>query len=102
MRKFVFADEAGDFEFSPKPRASKYFILCTITLDTCDIGHRLLALRRQLVWEKAPVGACFHASEDRQVIRDRVFDLIRAEPVRIDATVMEKRKAQPQLRATNA
>jgi len=99
-RRYVFADEAGDFEFSRKPPASKYFIVCAISMDSCDIGHALLELRRQLIWGGQQVGAYFHASEDRQAVRDRVFDLIRPADIRIHATVMEKSKAIPKTRVS--
>ena len=44
-RLFVFADEAGNFNFSRREGASKYFIVCTIACDTCEqLGSGLLAL----------------------------------------------------------
>jgi hypothetical protein len=103
MRLFVFADEAGDFHFARSARASKYFIICTIVMDACDVGHRLLDLRRKLLWEKSPLRPDgFHASEDKQAVRDQVFTLIAASSLRIQATIMEKSKAQPQVRETKA
>jgi hypothetical protein len=96
--KFIFADEAGCFAFEKKQGASKYFILCTIVTDSCDAGMDLLALRRELAWEKAPLGDYFHACTDAQAIRNRVFDTIRKHPFTVQATVMEKTKAQPQVR----
>ena len=102
MRKYVFADEAGDFEFARKQNVSRFFIICTITLSDCDIGHKLLDLRRELAWNNQPIGDYFHASEETQSIRDEVFKLIQAHDMRIDATIMEKCKAQPHVRADNA
>jgi hypothetical protein len=102
MRKYLFADESGDFEFSNKHNVSRFYIICTVTCSACDIGTRLLDLRRQLAWDKQPLGEYFHACEDKQVVRDRVFALLRDQDFQIDATIMEKRKAQPQVRATNA
>ena len=81
-RRFIFTDEAGDFAFKR--------------------GVNILRLRRQLAWEKLPIGDYFHASEDKQVIRDRVFEAIRGEPFRVDATILEKSKAQPHIRADDA
>ncbi len=94
-RKFIFTDEAGDFAFKRGPNVPNYFIVCSITVDSCDVGEALLKLRRQLAWEKAPIGDYFHASEDKQSVRDRVFEAVRREPFRIDATILEKAKAQP-------
>jgi hypothetical protein len=101
-RKHLFADEAGDFNFSPKKEASRYFIICTVCMDGCDIGHKLLELRRELAWSKAPLGDYFHASEDKQAVRDRVFELIARDKFAVDATIMEKCKAQPQTRTSDA
>jgi uncharacterized protein DUF3800 len=101
-RLYVFADEAGCFNFSREPGASKYFIVCTMTCNACgDLGTSLLALRRQLIWEGAPVGEFFHASEDKQVTRDRVFDVLKEHDFKLQATIMEKSKAYPRVRSTN-
>jgi hypothetical protein len=48
-----------------------------------------------------PVQGYFHASEDKQSIRDEVFSFIRGLDLRIYATIMEKSKAMPQVRVTN-
>jgi hypothetical protein len=101
-RLFIFADEAGCFNFSRKPGASKYYIVCTISCTACvDLAASLLDLRRQLVWEKAPLREYFHASEDKQVIRDRVFGVLQKLDFSIQATIMEKSKALPRIRPTN-
>jgi hypothetical protein len=52
-------------------------------------------LRRELAWEGHGLDAAFHATEDKQVVRDRVFELIDAADLRIDATILDKRKAHP-------
>jgi len=102
-RKFLFADEAGDFEFARKQNVSRYFIVCTVTLETCTLGHHLLDLRRDLSWRgNTALGDYFHACEDKQRIRDEVFNLIRSSDMRIDATILEKSKAQPHTRASPA
>lgn len=100
-RRFIFADEAGDFVFKNDGRASRYFIVCTVALDSCDLGTRLLDLRRELVWEGLPVSDFFHATEDKQTVRDRVYATLKDGDFRVHATVMEKAKAQPQVRASN-
>lgn len=98
MRRYVFADEAGDLVFKRDGRASKYFIICTICLDSCKVGADLLELRRRLAWDGYPLGDYFHATEDKQVVRDEVFKVICAEDFQIHATIMEKSKAQSQVR----
>jgi hypothetical protein len=98
---FVFADEGGCMTFRRGGGASKYFILTTITITDCRLGDELLELRRQLIWESVPDPGFFffHATEEKQVIRDRVFEVLARHEVRIDATIFEKSKAQPHLAA---
>jgi hypothetical protein len=100
-RRFVFADEAGDFQFKRGDNISKFFIVCTVMMDKCSVGEDLLALRRDLAWRRAPLKDYFHATEDKQEIRDEVFRLIRDENITIHATIMEKSKAQSQVRTTH-
>jgi hypothetical protein len=96
-RVYVFADEAGNFDFRRKPGATTYFILCTVTLTDPVIGEQLLRLRRELAVAGLGTTSCFHATEDKQSVRDLVFDLLDAHEFRIDATILEKSKAQPQV-----
>jgi len=72
----VFADEAGNFDFSRRLGASRYFILCTITSTHCEIGDALLSLRRDLGWRGLHLDRVFHATEDPQPVRDEVFALL--------------------------
>jgi hypothetical protein len=100
VQSYVYADEAGCFEFSRKPNVSKYFIVCAISLDDPTIGNKLLDLRRELVWSGQQLGSYFHCCKDRPAIREKVFDLISRMELRIFAQVMEKSKAQPKIRPT--
>ena len=100
-RRYVFADEAGDFAFTREGRASRYFILCTMTVDDCGLGERLLRLRKELAWLGQPVGDCFHATEDKQAVRDAVFGILSSEPIAIECTILEKSKAMAHIRATH-
>ena len=72
MRKYVFADEAGNFDFSDKDGASLFFILATVTADSPDVGDDLLKLRRTLAWDGIALESNFHATEDAQAVRDQV------------------------------
>jgi hypothetical protein len=98
----MFADEAGNFDFSVGQGASRYFVLCTVSADSCDVGDDLLRLRRQLGWRGLHLDKVFHATEDPQAIRDEVFDLLKRSDFRVDATILEKRKAQPHLQSERA
>ncbi|MCY0878973.1 MAG: DUF3800 domain-containing protein [Firmicutes bacterium] len=92
---YVFADEAGNFDFSVQQGASRYFILTTVTLQTVDVLWDLVRLRWQLGWEDITLDGAFHASTDRQDVRNRVYDTLVQWSLRIDATILEKRKALP-------
>jgi hypothetical protein len=94
--RYVFVDESGNFDFSP--RGSRYFTLTSVVLDTCNIGQELAQLRREMVRQGIDLREGFHATEDRQVVRDEVFRLISTHDFRIDATIFEKSKVMPHLR----
>jgi len=98
-RAYIFSDEAGCFVFQKNGRASKYFIVCTVTMADCNIGTGLSELRRDMIWRKMPVkDDMFHCTEDKQIVRDEVFGYIQQCDFKIDATILEKSKAQPQVR----
>lgn len=98
-RVHFFADESGDLDFSGKAQASRYFILTTITAHDCTAGDQLLALRRQLAWEGEPLTPDFHCTEERQMVRDRVFALLQQQTFRVDVTVLNKSKAYDRIKA---
>jgi hypothetical protein len=99
IHKYTFTDESGCFTFD-KAKGSKYFILCTIVMDDCAVGNDLLSLRRKLAWENHDLGEYFHATEDKQLVRDAVFEIIRKHAFSIQATIIEKSKAKPDIRKT--
>lgn len=98
----VFADEAGCFKFERSQGASRYFILTTIKTESCDIGNELLDLKRSLLRRGIKVGDKLHASPDSQAVRDEAYNVIRKYDFRTDCTILQKSKAQPQTRATEA
>lgn len=100
--KFIFADEAGCFTFNRNQNVSRYFILCTVVMDSCDVATDLLNLRRTLAWEGHELLDAFHASEDKQLVRDRVYEAILRHPFTVQATILDKPKAQPQTRTRKA
>lgn len=65
-----------------------------------ELGQTIMELRRELVWHGFGQQDCIHATSDPQAVRDVVFDLISKHEFRIDATILEKSKAAPQVRAT--
>lgn len=100
-RTHVFADESGNFDFTRGRGASRYYILTTIACDSGAVGDSLLALRREMAWEGLGLNSEFHATNDAQAVRDRVFDAIDAHPFRVDATILEKSKAAPEVRESD-
>ncbi len=94
--RYLFLDESGNLDFSSK--GSRYFTVTSIVLDDCQIGNDLVDLRRTLAREEIDIFGQFHATEDRQAIRNRVFDIIRGYDLRIEVTVLEKSKAHEHLR----
>lgn len=98
---YIFVDESGNFDFTPN--GSKYFILAALsTMQPFAFGSPLLQLRYDLL----PNYACgqsiidcgyFHASEDTQFVRDRVFDIVRRadHQARVDTVIAQKNKAMP-------
>jgi hypothetical protein len=95
---YVFGDESGQLDFNP--RTSRYFILTTIVVRDCRIFDQLLTLRRELAWEGLPCHPEFHATDELQPIRERVFQALQQLDFRVDATIFEKRKARPDLYTT--
>ena len=93
-RIHVYADESGNFDFSRGPGATRYFILTSVTFfDDRQARAELDELRYDVAWKDGELPDYFHASEDRQAIRDQVFDVIQRHGFRVDATIMEKGKA---------
>lgn len=101
--RYLFADEVGDFTFTRDNNVSRYFILCTVTMGSLSAGDALHQLRHELIWEGVEgLGDYFHATSDPQQIRDRVFQCILKHPFKVQATICEKAKAQPQVKESKA
>ena len=99
---YLFGDEAGNFDFSEGPGASRYFMLLTVAMHDWQAGDRLQALRRRLAWRGVHLGAVLHASEDPQAVRDEVFGVLARCELRIDATIIAKRDVPAALRDAHA
>lgn len=95
VRKHYFVDEAGNFDFSLKQSATKYFILTSVTMENCEAADALVALRRDLAWEGLPINNGFHATTDKQAVRDRVYAEIARLDITVHASIFEKRKTVP-------
>ena len=96
--RYIFLDEGGNFDFSPK--GTRYFTLTSVTkARPFQIAPVLDHLKYDLI-ETGLDLEYFHASEDRQPVRDQVFAAIRDRfgALRIDSLVVEKSKCGPALR----
>ena len=99
---FVFGDEAGDFKFQRGPGATRYFALCTVHMNTCEIGHAMLDLRRSLKRRKVLLGDMFHAASDNNLVRGEVFELLKGFTFDVHCTLLDKPKAYPRTKVDEA
>ena len=96
---FIYVDESGDFNFSPKGTACYYLTAVSTFLPSYGL----------LAWHAIKHAAItagvsleeLHASEDKQWIRDQVFGLLAGatSSLRVDGIAVEKAKTHPGLRA---
>lgn len=95
--KYIFADEAGCLTFNRSGHASRFYIICTVLLDDVSVVKDLIDLRTRLVHEGVELGDYFHASEDKQAVRDAVYEVLLRHSFSVHATIIEKSKATPSL-----
>ena len=93
----LYLDEAGDFNFSPT--GSKYYIFTVAwTTDPSPMARDLARLRFSLLKQGHDI-ASFHATEDKQVHRNAVVNvLLQHSNWWYAALVVEKSKVNPTLR----
>lgn len=97
---YIFLDESGDFEFSPK--GSRYFVLTSlITDDVLPISAALNTLKYSII-ETAPSFRefeYFHAHNDPKPIRIRVYDALnQISNYRVDSVAVDKSVIYPPMR----
>lgn len=94
---FIFLDESGNLDFSSS--GTKYFSLTAVCTFLPTLGRQPFY---ELLYEMCDAGngqECFHATEDKQEVRDAVFERIAAlaDGFEIHSIIAEKRKAHPSL-----
>lgn len=96
---YIFLDESGNLDFSPD--GTRYFILSSVTKERPFNAYKELTELKYDLVEKGTAIEYFHASEDTQVVRNLVFEIIQRNitGIRLDALVVEKAKTEPSLRA---
>ena len=89
---FVFIDESGNFDFTS--RGTQHFVMAGVAaLAPLDSAAEMQALRYQLLAEGFDVSV-FHAAEDKQFLRDRVFKAFESiKNVRVHAIYGDKHRA---------
>ena len=93
---YVFVDISGDYTFSNKGTT---YLVCTSLICTdimlginqlCQCKHRQIKNGLDITH--------FHATEDKQVTRNEVFDIIeQLDHLRVDSIIVEKRKTYDKL-----
>lgn len=101
MLAYIYVEESDNFDLSARSGASRFFLLTTVVINDHAIEPDLLELRRQPAWDELSLTGGFHASVDNQIVRSRVFGILCKHDFMVDTTIIEKRKAEPQIRATN-
>jgi hypothetical protein len=94
---YIFLDESGNMDFSKN--GTRFFLIAGIVQERpfeaykalCDLRYDLIESGEDIHW--------FHATEDQQPVRNRVFAIIQQnlDHIRIDALIIEKRKTHPSL-----
>ena len=94
---YIYLDESGNFDFSE--RGTKHFVLCAMTtLEPISTQEPLQALKYSMLEEGHDI-EYFHASEDRQITRNQVFNKIKnLEGLGLHFIYAEKNKADASMR----
>lgn len=97
--QFLFLDEGGDLSFSPK--GSKYFTMTCVSCIRPFLWDAAITDLRYDMIEQGEEVHYFHASENPNPMRKRVFDEIAKHlaSIRIDSIIVEKNKTHPKVQA---
>jgi hypothetical protein len=95
---YLYFDEGGNFDFTPKGTA--FFTMTAVVLRRPFAAHSHLLEVKYDCLEEGLGLECFHATEDRQAVRDRVFDVIQSQISDFSAysVIIRKDRTIPSLR----
>lgn len=94
--RYIFLDESGNWVFSKK--GTQYLVFTSLLVKNPNIFDTKLSRIRHALLEEGHDISEFHASEDKQFIRNKVFACLKEESdYEIDAVVIEKQKTNPVL-----
>lgn len=101
---YVFIDESGNLHFSTE--GTKYFVMAAVSMiSPIEISDKLQELKYKLLCEGNGGNEYeyFHASEDRQITRDKVFEIISnlKDKIKINYVFADKRKKNPVMSAAD-
>lgn len=94
---YLFLDESGDWNFNRK--GSEYLVFtCLNTKDPFSLSCALEQLKYNLIAYGHDISH-FHASEDKQFVRNQVYDVIKKPELNyeVDVVFLNKNKANPSL-----
>src|SRR5258706_10025191 len=96
---YIFLDEAGNLDFSSN--GSRFFVLGSITKERPFNAYKELTELKYDLIEHGTALEYFHASENAQPIRNKVFEIIQRNlaGVWVDSLIVEKQKVAASLRA---
>lgn len=91
---FIFLDESGNLDFSEK--GTNHYVLAAVTATKpLDSSKELQTLKYNFLHDSEDVEH-FHASEDKQSIRDRVFETINSlQNIKVNYIYANKHYAHP-------
>lgn len=93
---YIFIDEAGNFDFTPT--GTKYFVLTSVTTTHPLKDREKFSELRYSLLRNGVNQELFHATEDRQEVRDMVFATLgKLNDIEVDSVVAQKNKANPSL-----
>jgi hypothetical protein len=94
---YIFIDESGNMDFSSS--GTKYFTITSLAKIRPFAVYIPLTNLKYDLWEKGFEFEYFHASEDSQITRNEVFNVISSNlsQFQIDSVIVEKKKTHPTL-----
>lgn len=97
---YVFLDESGNFDFSKN--GTQYFILTGLSCyRPFEWYSNFIDLKFDLLENSKGIER-FHCTEDKQLVRDKVFSILNEHQqcFKIDSVVVQKNKTNPKIRDT--
>jgi len=97
---YAFIDVSGNYDFSVN--GTRYLVLTSLLCTDVHSGiYEIYDLKHEMIDHGIDI-EYFHAAEDRQVVRNRVFDIISTlDCHRIDSVIVDKKKTGPSIQPLN-